>query len=77
MKEKILIVDDEREIADLIELYLENENYEVFKYYTGSDGLNCIQNIIFDLAILDIMLPDIILLLCLPQKVKKLTKLQD
>ena len=59
MKEKILIVDDEREIADLIELYLENENYEVFKYYTGSDGLNCIQNIIFDLAILDIMLPDI------------------
>ncbi len=59
MKEKILIVDDEREIADLIELYLENENYEVFKYYTGSDGLNCIQNILFDLAILDIMLPDI------------------
>ena len=59
MKEKILIVDDEREIADLIELYLENENYEVFKYYTCSDGLNCIQNIIFDLAILDIMLPDI------------------
>ena len=59
MKEKILIVDDEREIADLIELYLENENYEVFRYYTGSDGLNCIQNIIFDLAILDIMLPDI------------------
>ncbi|MCI8426492.1 MAG: VanR-ABDEGLN family response regulator transcription factor [Lachnospira sp.] len=59
MKEKILIVDDEREIADLIELYLENENYEVFKYYTGSEGLNCIQNILFDLAILDIMLPDI------------------
>ena len=59
MKEKILIVDDEADIADLIELYLENENYEVFKYYTGSDGLNCIQNIIFDLAILDIMLPDI------------------
>ncbi len=30
MKEKILIIDDEREIADLIELYLQNENYEVF-----------------------------------------------
>ena len=59
MKEKILIVDDEREIADIIDLYLENENYEVFKYYTGSEGLNCIQNILFDLAILDIMLPDI------------------
>lgn len=59
MKEKILIIDDEREIADLIELYLQNENYEVFKYYNGADGLNCIQNTILDLAILDIMLPDI------------------
>ncbi len=59
MKEKILIIDDEREIADLIELYLQNENYEVFKYYNGTDGLNSIQNNIFDLAILDIMLPDI------------------
>ncbi len=59
MKEKILIIDDEREIADLIELYLQNENYEVFKYYNGTDGLNCIQNTILDLAILDIMLPDI------------------
>ncbi len=30
-----------------------------FKYYNGTDGLNSIQNNIFDLAILDIMLPDI------------------
>jgi len=28
----ILVVDDEKEIADLIELYLKNENYNVFKY---------------------------------------------
>ena len=31
MPEKILVVDDEREIADLISLYLSNENYEVLK----------------------------------------------
>ena len=33
MSEKILIVDDEREIADLVSLYLENENFTVFKFY--------------------------------------------
>lgn len=30
MSEKILVVDDEREIADLLEVYLKNENYTVF-----------------------------------------------
>lgn len=59
MKEKILIIDDECEIADLIGIYLQNENYEVFKCYNVLDGLHYIQNNIFDLAILDIMLPDI------------------
>lgn len=58
MNETILIVDDEQEIADLIELYLQNENYEVMKCYTAAEALNCIQNNKPDLAILDIMLPD-------------------
>ena len=31
----ILVVDDEREIADVIELYLKNDQYEVLKFYTG------------------------------------------
>lgn len=31
----ILIVDDEKEIADLIEIYLKNENYNVYKYYSS------------------------------------------
>ncbi len=56
---KVLIVDDEQEIADLIEVYLRNENYEVFKYYSARDALNCIESTVLDLAILDIMLPDI------------------
>lgn len=58
MSEKILIVDDEQEIADLVAVYLENENYEVFKFYNAADALKCIQNIKLDLAILDVMLPD-------------------
>lgn len=33
MPDKILIVDDETEIADLIEVYLKNEEYTVFKFY--------------------------------------------
>jgi len=35
----ILVVDDEMEIADLIEIYLKNEGYQVYKYYNGNDVL--------------------------------------
>lgn len=59
MPDRILIVDDEKEIADLVALYLENENFEVFKFYNGTDAMHCIKNEKLDLAILDIMLPDI------------------
>ena len=58
MSEKILIVDDEQEIADLIELYLNNEYYTVRKFYTAREALRCIEETELDLAILDIMLPD-------------------
>lgn len=59
MGEKILVVDDEQEIADLIAVYLINDGYEVYKFYNGADALECIQKTELDLAILDIMLPDI------------------
>ena len=55
----ILVVDDEQPIADLVEVYLKNENYNVYKFYTGKEALECIDNIPLDLAILDVMLPDI------------------
>lgn len=58
MSDKILIVDDETEIADLIEVYLKNENYTVFKFYSAKEALDCIENTPLDLAILDVMLPD-------------------
>lgn len=56
---KVLVVDDEKEIADLVELYLKNDGFEVFKFYTGSEALQCVYHETIDLAILDIMLPDI------------------
>ena len=59
MSDKILIVDDEVEIADLIETYLKNEDYAVYKFYSAKDALACIDETELDLAILDIMLPDI------------------
>lgn len=59
MNEHILIVDDEKEIADLIEVYLRNDGYTVHKFYNGLDALNCIETQNIDLAILDVMLPDI------------------
>lgn len=58
MAANILVVDDEQAIADLVELYLNNEDYNVFKFYNGRDALNCIEKEIIDLAILDVMLPD-------------------
>ena len=39
MPDKILVVDDEVEIADLIEVYLNNENYSVFKFYSAKEAL--------------------------------------
>ena len=58
MSDKILVVDDEVEIADLIEVYLKNEDYTVFKFYTAKEALQCIDSTTLDLAILDVMLPD-------------------
>ena len=58
MANKIMVVDDEHEIADLIEVYLKNENYEVFKFYSSKDALACVEDIKLDLAILDIMMPE-------------------
>lgn len=58
MNEKILIVDDEKEIADLVEVYLLNEGYQVLKFYNGLDALACAEQENLSLAILDVMLPD-------------------
>lgn len=55
---KILIVDDEKEIADLIEVYLQNDGYQIFKFYNGQQALAFLKSTTVDMAILDVMLPD-------------------
>ncbi|MCI8482836.1 MAG: VanR-ABDEGLN family response regulator transcription factor [Lachnospiraceae bacterium] len=59
MKDKILVVDDEKEIADLVAFYLESEAFEVVTCYQAKEALEQVKNTQFDLAILDIMLPEI------------------
>lgn len=54
----ILILDDEAEIGDLVEVFLKNEGYTVFKFHNSKSALECISNTHIDLALLDIMLPD-------------------
>lgn len=55
----ILVVDDEAALADLIEFYLRSEGYQVYKFYKGREALECVQRERIDLALLDVMLPDI------------------
>lgn len=59
MDGRILVVDDEKEIADLLELYLQNEGFTVYKCYDSQSALQCIKSGRIDLAVLDVMLPDI------------------
>lgn len=58
MGTSILVVDDEKEIADLVELYLKNENYCVDKFYNPVEAINSIDSNKYDLALLDVMMPE-------------------
>ena len=58
MDTHILVVDDEAAIADLVEVYLKNEGYTVHKFYDAAGALDCVAREHLDLAILDVMLPD-------------------
>ena len=55
----ILVVDDETAIADLVEVYLSNEGFTVHKFHNAADALACVEREDLDLAILDVMLPDV------------------
>ena len=59
MEEHILVVDDEQEIADLVEVYLQNEGFTVYKFYSAAPALQCVESTRIDLALLDVMLPDL------------------
>lgn len=58
MKENILIVDDEEEIAELVGVYLKNEGFTVLICHNGADALACVEREEISLAVLDVMLPD-------------------
>ncbi|QQZ08689.1 vancomycin resistance response regulator transcription factor, VanR-F/VanR-M family [Heyndrickxia vini] len=53
----ILIADDEEEIADLITIHLEKEGYKCFKVSDGQEAVRVVETQVFDLLILDIMMP--------------------
>lgn len=55
----ILVLDDEKEIADLVELSLKDANFNIYKFTNSQDAINCINSTPLDMAILDVMLPDI------------------
>ncbi len=53
----ILIVDDEQEIADLVEIYLVSDGYRVFKANSAQEGLDILEKEEIHLVLLDIMMP--------------------
>jgi DNA-binding response OmpR family regulator len=57
-EKKILIVDDENKIVEVIKSYLEKEGAIVFEAYDGNQGLEAFERINPDLIVLDLMLPD-------------------
>lgn len=57
MKKNILIVDDDKDISELIAVYLKSEDYYVDKACNGLEALQLIKENIYDLIILDIMMP--------------------
>ena len=59
MAEKILVVDDEKPISDIIKFNLEKEGYEVVTAYDGEEALEKVESENPDLIILDLMLPKI------------------
>ncbi len=59
MPRKILVIEDDRDIARLVELHLKDEGYEVSRAYDGKTGLELALSRSYDLIILDLMLPGV------------------
>jgi two-component system, OmpR family, response regulator VicR len=57
MEKRILVVDDEKPIADILQFNLKKEGYDVYCAYDGNDALRMVEEIMPDLILLDIMLP--------------------
>ena len=57
MNDRILVVDDDRSIRNLIKVYLENDGYEVCNACNGQEALDSLVSNEYDLIILDVMMP--------------------
>lgn len=57
MNNKILVIDDEKAIADIIKFNLEKEGYSVETAYDGEEGMEVVKKYIPELVILDVMMP--------------------
>ncbi len=57
MEKKILVVDDEKPIADILQFNLKKEGYDVYSAYDGNEALQMVEEVQPDLILLDIMLP--------------------
>lgn len=54
---KILVVEDEKEIADALEIYLRGQNYEVVKACNGEEAITIFEQGGVDLILMDLMMP--------------------
>jgi DNA-binding response OmpR family regulator len=58
-RRRILVVDDDRNIVQLVRLYLEKDGYQVSVAYDGEEALNLVRTFRPDLIVLDVMLPGV------------------
>lgn len=58
MEGNVLVVDDDKEIAELLDVYLTSEGFTVHRFYSAEPVLEDIEKVNYDAAILDVMLPD-------------------
>lgn len=59
MQQKVLIVEDETKIREIVKIYLERDGFSVYEASTGLEGLEVFQEVEPDLVILDLMLPEV------------------
>lgn len=58
-KKKVLVVDDEPHIVNLVRLTLSQEKYEIYSAYTGKEAIALAKQLVPNLIILDLMMPTI------------------
>jgi DNA-binding response OmpR family regulator len=58
MNQRILIIDDEKPLAEALNLKLSHEGFDVYSVYSGKDAIEALKKQYYDLIILDILMPE-------------------